>query len=63
MKKTKVTAILLILMFALTFIAPATFASNLNDLTEHWAEVSVKGLIDKGIISGYPDGSFKPEAK
>lgn len=32
------------------------------DLSEgHWAHKAVKALSEKGIIGGYPDGSFKPE--
>ncbi|MDI3535277.1 MAG: hypothetical protein PWQ82_1642 [Thermosediminibacterales bacterium] len=34
------------------------------DLPEsHWAYQSVKSLVKAGVISGYPDGSFKPEKK
>ena len=29
----------------------------------HWAEESIKKLRDKNVISGYEDGSFKPEKK
>ena len=28
--------------------------------TDHWAYESVMLLVNKGVISGYPDGSFKP---
>ncbi|GAA4861388.1 hypothetical protein GCM10023310_45950 [Paenibacillus vulneris] len=33
---------------------------NLSDLTGHWAEANVKQAVNKGIVSGYPDGTFKP---
>ncbi|MGE5381246.1 MAG: S-layer homology domain-containing protein, partial [Methylocystaceae bacterium] len=32
-----------------------------TDLNNHWAEDFVNKLIAKGVINGYPDGSFKPE--
>jgi len=36
---------------------PAVFP----DLQGHWAESLILSLVDKGIISGYPDGTFKPD--
>lgn len=36
-------------------------SSQLNDINGHWAEVSIKNLVDAGAITGYPDGSFKPD--
>ncbi|SDE40601.1 Listeria/Bacterioides repeat-containing protein [Paenibacillus sp. UNCCL117] len=36
-------------------------AVNLSDLAAHWAETDVKQAIDLGIVSGYPDGTFKPD--
>ncbi|WP_195724331.1 S-layer homology domain-containing protein [Paenibacillus monticola] len=34
--------------------------SALSDISGHWAEASIRTLKDKGIISGYPNGTFKP---
>ncbi|TEB16731.1 Cellulosome-anchoring protein precursor [Pelotomaculum sp. FP] len=34
-----------------------------NDIPDHWAENTIYCLAGKGIISGYPDGAFKPEAQ
>lgn len=31
------------------------------DITGHWAEVSIKNAVNGGIVSGYPDGTFKPD--
>lgn len=31
------------------------------DLAGHWAINSVAGLMNAGVISGYPDGSFRPD--
>ena len=36
--------------------------SNLNDIGGHWATAFIQALVAKGIISGFPDGSFRPEA-
>ena len=35
----------------------------LTDIAGHWAESSIIKLVGSGIIKGYPDGSFKPDAE
>lgn len=35
--------------------------ANLSDYTGNWAEPFIKILIEKNIIVGYPDGTFKPD--
>ena len=32
----------------------------LSDIEGHWAQNTIKQMVDKGIIKGYPDGSFGP---
>lgn len=39
-------------------LGPAQF----SDVAGYWAEVFIQGLVTRGLISGFPDGSFKPEA-
>jgi tripartite motif-containing protein 71 len=34
---------------------------SFNDISSHWAEVSINKAVGNGIISGYPDGTFKPD--
>lgn len=34
---------------------------SFNDIQGHWAEAKIKSLQQKGIITGYPDGSFQPD--
>ncbi|HZK43987.1 MAG TPA: hypothetical protein VFC73_06825 [Syntrophomonadaceae bacterium] len=41
MRKNKVTAILVMIMFALTFIVPGAFASNISDVNGHWGKDSI----------------------
>ncbi len=42
-------------------VPAATPASvGLNDVSGNWAEPFIRVLVTKGIIKGYPDGSFKP---
>ena len=33
-----------------------------SDLGSHWAEAFIQGLVNKNLIRGFPDGTFKPEA-
>ncbi|MEB3283463.1 MAG: DUF1565 domain-containing protein [Lyngbya sp.] len=34
---------------------------SLKDIAGHWAEAFIKGLVSLNIISGYPDGTFRPD--
>ncbi|ACJ33060.1 M15 family metallopeptidase [Anoxybacillus flavithermus] len=34
---------------------------NKDDVKGHWAEASIKKAMEKGIIKGYSDGTFKPD--
>lgn len=36
--------------------------TNLVDLAGHWAAAFVEALVNKGVISGFPDGTFAPDA-
>ncbi|HBV99411.1 MAG TPA: hypothetical protein DEF36_20525 [Desulfotomaculum sp.] len=33
----------------------------LTDLSGHWAEKNIEKLIEMGAVSGYPDGTFRPD--
>ena len=32
-----------------------------DDITGHWAEKDIRRCLEKGIMKGYPDGSFQPD--
>ncbi len=34
-----------------------------TDISGHWAEEQIRSIAGRGIIDGYPDGTFKPDAK
>lgn len=48
-------------MFALLRQAPAA-PVLLGDIAGHWAEVPITQLVAEEAISGYPDGTFRPDA-
>lgn len=37
------------------------FNTNFKEIENHWAKSSVELLVSKGIVSGYSDGTFRPE--
>lgn len=38
-----------------------TYAAAANDLTGHYFEADMKKLIDKGIMNGFEDGTYRPD--
>ena len=48
------------LILAFLFITPVVQAMP-SDIKGHWAEESVRNLEKKGILNGYPDGTFRPD--
>ena len=38
-------------------------AARFPDINGHWAQGFIESLVNQGIISGFPDGSFQPDAK
>ncbi|MBW4612011.1 MAG: S-layer homology domain-containing protein [Desmonostoc vinosum HA7617-LM4] len=39
------------------------FGSSFADLSGHWAAAFVEALVSKNLISGFPDGTFGPDAR
>ena len=51
-----------VILSAITLIAFAIPAFAYPDVTpEHWAAKQIEILTEKGVIIGYPDGTFKPD--
>ena len=65
MKKTRqlISIVLIIFLFSTQFaFATEVKTSKFSDLDQmHWAYENIEKLVKAGIISGYPDGTFKPE--
>lgn len=62
----KILAVVVVLSLALTIFAVRPFSVNaagFKDVsTDYWAKEEIDYLVSKGVIAGYPDGTFKPEA-
>lgn len=37
-------------------------AAQLTDISGHWVQAQTQSLFDQGIIDGYPNGTFRPDA-
>ena len=59
-KKVGKMTISMALAAALAFTPAQAFAAA-NDISGHWAEEVIAQWQDKGLISGYEDGSFRPD--
>ena|GEM_PF-578160 len=54
---TAIAALCLALLLCLSAVA----STDMSDTSGHWAEVYIKRWINDGLITGYPDGQFKPD--
>ena len=41
--------------------AAETPAVTLSDISGHWAESTIRSLVAAGVVSGYDDGTYKPQ--
>jgi len=57
-EKKKIIVIVLCFMLTLSMSGRAQAAT---DISGHWAEAAIQSWIDKGYISGYPDGTLRPD--
>jgi len=42
-------------------LTPAAKAAGFTDIRGHWAEKTILESMDKGIVDGFPDGTFRPD--
>jgi len=54
--------ILLLVLLALPGGSPVSADTLFSDVSGHWAESSIMTLARQGILAGFPDGSFRPDA-
>ena len=42
--------------------APTNVETPFSDMNDHWSSAFVSRAVDEGLLSGYPDGTFRPDA-
>ena len=47
--------------FVATKVSSSLGPGNFSDVSSHWAETFIERLVDRGSISGFPDGTFRPQ--
>lgn len=62
MQKNRKISMLLMLVILTTIMMPVNAYALNKDYEGHWAESTIQSWLDNKLISGYPDGSFKPNA-
>ncbi|HZK71746.1 MAG TPA: S-layer homology domain-containing protein, partial [Clostridia bacterium] len=60
MKFKKSIALIISVVMVFTSLTSLVTAAAVSDISGHWAQVSIQPLVDKGIINGYEDGTFRP---
>lgn len=58
-RRTLVLSLALVLVYSLSLTANAQ--ANLRDIENNWARGNIESLVAKGIVSGYPDQTFRPD--
>ncbi|MCG8540147.1 MAG: S-layer homology domain-containing protein [Clostridia bacterium] len=55
---------ILIVMVLLSVLSNTVYGkeASFSDIKDHWAEREIIELTNQGVISGYPDGTFRPDA-
>lgn len=56
------TSVLTALVLFLTMALPG-FAAQFTDISGHWAQQAIENLSQRGILTGYPNGTFRPEGQ
>jgi len=58
--KTRLIAVVIVLCLVLS-MAFTVFAAPLTDIENHWAKEQIKAWVEKGLVKGYEDGTFRPD--
>lgn len=60
-QKRLTNIIILFIMLAILMPAVLCVAQQCNDIEGHWAEKAISEIMQRDILSGYPDGTFQPD--
>ena len=61
LKRSKFLALTLALVLVLLCIPTPAAAATFSDISGHWAEAAILRWSEMGVLSGYPDGTFRPD--
>lgn len=53
-------AVLTAMLLLAAFGAPVVQAATLSDISSSWAKADIQQLLDRGVVTGYPDGTYRP---
>jgi len=60
--KRIICMVLTMVILAAIIPAPAVGAAEFSDLAAtHWAHTEIVNLAQQGVISGFPDGTYRPD--
>jgi len=62
-QKLKYGILISIIASCLLLFSSFAYASGFTDIQNHWAETEITKWSDKGLASGYSDGTFQPNGK
>ncbi|MGS0765320.1 S-layer homology domain-containing protein [Syntrophomonas curvata] len=60
-RRSHILSLLMLLGTGLFFLVPPACAASFEDLQGHWASEAIYHASVLDLVSGYPDGDFKPE--
>lgn len=60
MKGRKWTALGLALILSLSLLAVPASAVALTDIASHWAKSYIEDMVDRGMVKGYEDNTYRP---
>ena len=58
--KKRFLGVILAIAMAISFSVQA-FAASYTDISGHWAEEYLEDLADRGLLTGYQDGTMRPD--
>ena len=59
--RKRILSVILVLALAISCSVQA-FATTYTDLSGHWAKTYLENLADKGLLTGYQDGTMRPDS-
>lgn len=63
MKRIRVLALALAVSLCAALAAPASAAATFTDVEGHWAAPYIQDMTNANVLTGYGDGTFRPENK